>query len=144
MSSRHRQHGVVLITSLLLLVVVTVLAVSSIRMGTVNLRIVDNMQSKQITQSIARQASNRVLSDIDYFTNYTTTPTETIDGIDVAISQRECVGTKPATGYSAKWGLAPEDNTWEYTTTVTNGVNGATARIGSGVVIRMTAGSCLP
>ena len=142
MRSRARQHGIVLVTTLLLLVVVTALAVSSIRTGTVNLRIVRNMQSEQLTKSIARDASNRVMSDIDNFNNWNTTPTITIDGIDVDITQRDCIDARPASGYSATWGLAPQDTTWEYTATIDDGIEGAEATVLAGVEIRMTTGSC--
>lgn len=142
MTRRNRQRGVALIVSLLLLIVVTVLAVSSIRMGTVNLRIVDNMQSQRITQAVAEEEANRVLGEIDNFNNPTDNLDTTNDNLNVDISDRECIAARKASGYSMTFDLAPEDTTWEYTTTIQNGVNGATAEITTGAEIRMTAGSC--
>ncbi|MDX1610253.1 MAG: PilX N-terminal domain-containing pilus assembly protein [Halofilum sp. (in: g-proteobacteria)] len=145
MQSRFRQRGAVLAVSLLMLVVVTLLAVASIQMGTVNLRIAENMRSSQEALSIAQEGTNVVLSDI---TKFTSPAAETIvvndaqgKGHNVAISQPTCVHSQIATGYSAKWKLAPEDNTWQFTAQVTAN-DGATASINNGVKIRMTADSC--
>lgn len=145
MKSVTRQRGAVLATSLMLLVVVTLLAVSSIQTGTVNLRIAENMRSTQEAKSIAQEGVNVVLSDI---ANFNTPAAQTIavndaDGHshDVAVSEPACVHTQTAAGYSAKWALAPEDNTWEFIAQVTAN-DGAKAMIESGVKIRMTADSC--
>ncbi len=141
MALYRQQHGMVLVVSLLLLVVVTILAVSSVKMGMVNLRIVDNMQSKQAASDIAQAVNNEVMSDIDHFNN-PAAETYNVAGETVNVSQPECIAARPADGYSAKWGLAPEDTTWEYTVVLADGYNGATATVEQGVEIRMTTGSC--
>lgn len=141
MALYRQQHGMVLVVSLLLLVVVTILAVSSVKMGMVNLRIVDNMQSKQTASDIAQTVNNEILSDIDNF-NSPAAETHTVAGETVSVSAPECIATRPAEGFSAKWGLAPEDTTWEYTVVLANGDNAATATVEQGVEIRMATGSC--
>lgn len=140
-----RQRGAVLATSLMMLVVVTLLAISSIQTGTVNLRIAENMRSSQEAKSIAQEAVNQVLSDID---NFTSPAAQTLavndpDGNphNVGVSAPTCVHSEVAKGYSAKWKLAPEDNTWQFTANVTAN-DGASATINNGVKIRMTTGSC--
>lgn len=145
MKSIAGQNGAVLVTSLLMLVVVTLLAVSSIQSSTVNLRIAENMRSAQEAESIAQEGVNQVLSSS---ANFSTPAAQTIavndaDGNshNVAITEPECVHTRTASGYSAKWALAPEDNTWQFTAQVTAN-DGATATIENGVKIRMTADSC--
>ena len=137
----RRQQGAVLIVSLLMLVVLTLLAVSAINTSTVNLRIVDNMRAQQEVESTTQRAIEQVLSDVDNFSS-PAAQTLTIDGHNVAISQPQCVRFRPATGYSAKWGLAPEDTTWEVDASLTDASTGAQANIRQGIEIRMTAGNC--
>ncbi len=141
MTPHRKQKGMVLVVSLLLLVVVTILAVSSVKMGMVNLRIVDNMQSKQRASDIVQTVNNQVLSDIAHFNN-PAADSYTVSGETVTVTEPECIAARPAQGYSAKWGLAPEDTTWEYTVSMANGNNAATASVEQGVEIRMATGSC--
>lgn len=58
----NRQRGIVLILSLIMLVVLTLLAVSAIRLSTVNLRTVANAQSRSEAMSAAQRTIDCVLS----------------------------------------------------------------------------------
>lgn len=57
-----RQRGIVLILSLIMLVVLTLLAVSAIRLSTVNLRTVANAQARSEAMSTAQRTIDLVLS----------------------------------------------------------------------------------
>lgn len=57
-----RQRGIVLILSLIMLVVLTLLAVSAIRLSTVNLRTVANAQTRSEAMSAAQRTIDCVLS----------------------------------------------------------------------------------
>lgn len=57
-----RQRGIVLILSLIMLVVLTLLAVSAIRLSTVNLRTVANAQARSEALSAAQRTIDMVLS----------------------------------------------------------------------------------
>lgn len=59
----NRQRGIVLILSLIMLVVLTLLAVSAIRLSTVNLRTVANAQSRSEALSTAQRTIDCVLSN---------------------------------------------------------------------------------
>ncbi len=58
----NRQRGIVLILSLIMLVVLTLLAVSAIRLSTVNLRTVANAQSRSEAMSTAQRTIDLILS----------------------------------------------------------------------------------
>jgi len=58
----NRQRGIVLILSLIMLVVLTLLAVSAIRLSTVNLRTVANAQARSEAMSAAQRTIDCVLS----------------------------------------------------------------------------------
>lgn len=141
MPSRH-QRGAVMVVSLLLLLVMTMLVVSSVNTGTVNLRIVDNMRARQDAEAVTQVASNEFMSDGGNFVAPTSGDTLTVDGHEVTVTAPECVDARPATGYTATWDLTPDDTVWEFDAEITDGDNGARASVRQGVHIRMPAGSC--
>lgn len=78
MSHMHKQSGATLIVSLLMLVILTLLAMSAIRSTTVNMRIAGNMQAQTEMAAVAQQATEQVLS-----ANFTTNPVAQTIQIDV-------------------------------------------------------------
>lgn len=60
--TNERQRGVVLILSLIMLMVLTLIGVSAIRLSTVNLRTVANSQSRTEAMSTAQRSIDLVLS----------------------------------------------------------------------------------
>jgi len=68
MVTQTRQRGFVLAVSLLILVVITLLAVSAINSSTVGLRIVGNMQSRSEAQDAAQLAIENTLNSQACFT----------------------------------------------------------------------------
>lgn len=137
---RRRQQGMVLVVALLLLSVMTLLVLSSINISTINLRILDNMRAKQEAEALTQVAINRFVGDESNF-DPPTDATYTLDGSTVTISTPQCVATRPADGYSAKWDLSPEDVTWEFEAKI-DYTGSADTTISQGVEIRMPAGSC--
>ncbi len=142
MISIKRQRGAVLVVSLIMLVVMTMLAVSSINTSTVNLRIVDNMQSQQVTEAAVNDVLEQVMSNIDYFDTSTTTPSFTVNGMTVNVTQRTCIDTAPAPGYSAKSPMVPEETRWDFQASVTDATTGAQTVVHQGVKIKLPAGGC--
>lgn len=143
MTLGRRQKGAVLFISLIFLVIMTLYAVSSINMSTVNLKIVGNMQAIKAMDADAQDAIEQTLSKINNFslTPAATTVTGTIATVNVAAPQ--CIESRVATGYSAvAKDIIPEDNTWEVTATVSDNITGASSTIHQGVEIRMLAGNC--
>ena len=143
MKTLHRQSGATLVTALIFLVIMTLFAVSSINMSTVNFKIVSNMQAQKQIDAAVQDAIEQTISTMNQFTLTPTASTiSTTMGI-VAVSAPECLDSKVATGYSAVVeSIIPEDNTWELNATLEDSVTGAVSSIHQGVEIRMLAGNC--
>ena len=140
---KHYQQGATLIVALVMLVLLTMLAVSSINLSTTNLKIVGNMQAQKYMDAAAQDAIEQAMSTSDTFTAPASTTISTSMG-DVFVSQAVCLGGQTAKGYSAVVSnIIPQDNTWEIiATTDPDPVTGATATIHQGVQMRMLAGNC--
>ena len=143
MKLRHRQGGIVLFMALMFLVMMTLFAVSSINMSTINLKIVGNMQALKTMDAEAQVAIEQMISSMDQFNLTPAASTVSTSTGTVNVAAPECIDSRTATGYSAVVGnIIPEDNTWEVTATITDNVTGATSTIHQGVEIRMLAGNC--
>jgi len=137
----RKQDGVVLVVSLLLLLVVTLLAVSTLNTGIVDLRIVDNMRAQQEAEAAAQQAIERILGDVTKYDMAAVAEPMDIHGTQVQMTAPACLRTAPAKGDSALNKLAPEDTVWGVIATVET-AEGARAVLHQGVAIRMVANSC--
>lgn len=71
----HAQRGVTLIVALIMLILLTVLAMSSLNIGRSSLQISGNVQSKAVTQAAAQQILNQVISN----RTFAETPTNVLD-----------------------------------------------------------------
>jgi hypothetical protein len=156
----RRQRGTTLLVVLVMLVVLTLLAVSGMRMGTSSLQIVGNMQARRYVDNVAQQAMEDVMNSIAPFNapagavtlrtggttvaanadTWTSLPAPA--GIDVRVSTRTCLFSAPASGYSAVSTIAPEDDLWQFTVDVRDNFTKATTTMGQGAKIRMLFGSC--
>ncbi len=141
MSSRHHQRGAVLIMSLVMLVLLTLFVVSSINLSSADLRIVGNLQSKRTMSNSAQQAIEQVISSSADF-DAPAPLTVAVNGIPVALSAAACLGTSPATGYSAVSNITLHDTNWSLTATATDPTTGATATVTQGVRIRLPTNYC--
>ena len=161
----RRQHGVTLFVALVLLVMVTLLAVSSFRVSNTNLKIVGSMQGKSEATAAATQAIEQVLSTPDFVTDPATTAATPI-GVDIngdsvadytvqmspapkCLKSRQ---TNPAdldiTKASdrpcftsalitqAKVATACAETIWEVSATTTDAVTSATTTVRQGVSVR--------
>jgi Tfp pilus assembly protein PilX len=124
-----------------MLLVLTILAGSAIRNSNLNLRIVGNMDAADHSESVTVRAIERTLSDIANFESPSKQQLQ-IDGEIVTVAPPECLIARPATGYSARWSLTPEDTTWEVKASHEASTGGASTAMTQGVDIRMTKGSC--
>jgi Tfp pilus assembly protein PilX len=139
------QQGSVLFVSLILLVAMTMIAVASARVSTTQLRIVGNVQAVRLAESSAQLGIEETIGSINSFSNPTTNIVvgNLPAGINVAVSDRRCLGAAPAPGFSAVMNIAPEDTMWEVDVSATDTLTGATATMTQGVRVRMLAGSCV-
>ena len=153
-----RQRGATLLVSLIMLVVLTLFAVTGFNLSGVNLKIVGNFQQQKFTESMVREALEQVVSTVTIFTspaatciNPTTAAVSTPSGsplacsasTDVLIDKPKCNYTVTAKGYTKKIGeLSPEDTNWDVRASYTDSSSKATAAMVQGVAVRMLAGNC--
>lgn len=78
MSRLRRQGGMTLVVALVMLVVLTLLVVSAIRFGNINLRIAGNVQSETEATAAAQVAIETMVKTIDGTPNISTLPQQTM------------------------------------------------------------------
>ena len=138
-----RQQGATLLVVLVMLVVITLLGIASIRISGSNLLVVGNMQSRKFVENYGLQAIEQVMNSIAPFNAPTSAVAVTVPaGLTVSVSNRTCTFSAPAPGTSAVSTIAPEDNNWEFSVTVTDSFTGARTSMVQGVKIRQLAGAC--
>jgi len=138
---RH-QNGATLIVALIMLVMMTILAVSAINLSTINLKIVGNMQSQKEMDAAAQEAIEQVMSQYTVFTSPAATVVSTPMG-PVQVTEAVCISRNVAKGYTAVVsGVIPDDNVWEIKASITDPLTGAKTILHQGVAIRMPAGNC--
>ena len=135
-----KQTGSSLLLSLVMLVVLTLLVISAIRISNSNLRTVGNMQFKNEAVAAAQQAIElQVLGDSSNFY----TPVDqviAINGYTGTISAPVCLKMVPVAGYSVDFAASvPKDTYWDIKAVVTDTRTGASSTVHQGVRIRMDA-----
>jgi Tfp pilus assembly protein PilX len=153
-SSRARpkahQHGMTLVVSLIMLVVLTLFVVSAIRLSTANLRTVGNMQAHNEAAAASERAIEDLMSSTTPFTapaTVTSPVTVNVNKTDysVAVATPVCVKTVPVTGNSYdNTGLALQDTYWDVQATATNANSGASVTTHQGVRVRLNASATCP
>lgn len=140
----EKQGGATLLVSLIMLVVLTLLVVSAIRMGNTNLKTVGNMQAKNEATAAAQQAIEQIMGDLNNFytpTAQTITVDINNDGVidyTVNTSAPVCLKMVAAEGYSVDFAdSAPKDTYWDIKAVVTDSRTGATVTVHQGAKIRM-------
>lgn len=100
MSPRSRQQGMTLVVALVMLVVLTLLVVSAVRFGNINLKISGNMQAETEAQAAAQVALEQAVDVINAAPNISAIPkgdvTVSTGGISytVSVSKPACLFTK--------------------------------------------------
>lgn len=152
-SSPIRQQGATLVIALIMLVMITLFAVTMVRLSNTSMQVVGNMQTQRSLEASAQHAIENKISTIDFFndavdnvnqfataTFVDETPTSSL--VTVRIQKPVCVAQREATGYSLGSPLTPQDNVFEVKATSTDSVTNASVELVQGFKIRMTAGSC--
>ena len=137
-SAVQRQHGSSLLLSLIMLVVLTLLVVSAIRMSNANLKTVGNMQVKNEAVAAAQQAiEQQVMGNVSNFYTPVDQPI-TINGYTGTISAPVCLKMVPVSGYSVDFSAsAPKDTYWDIKAVVTDTRTGASATLHQGARVRL-------
>lgn len=165
----YKQRGATLMVSLVILVMLTLFAISMINSSSLGLRIVSNFQAQKVMEQGANEELENFISLSSNF-NMSTPPAQVnvcvngaegtaglggscTGGYRVIIDPPPCLRGSPATGYSKKIGeLAPDDVDWEVTASVVDPsvdpadpndiISKTHMRITEGVRVRMLAGAC--
>jgi Tfp pilus assembly protein PilX len=164
--SMARQGGATLLVALIMLVMLTLFAVSAIRTGNIGLKVVGNQQTQKLMEASAQEAIEQVLSNLGNFDPInvvapttvvvqricvnglppviTVNPTTTActSGTPVDISPTRCISSVRSQYDSLTQPMATFDNVWELTATVTDSLSGAKAVYHQGVKMRMLSNSC--
>ncbi|MBF0444369.1 MAG: hypothetical protein HQL68_02175 [Magnetococcales bacterium] len=142
----NRETGAVtLLVSLMMLLIMTMLVLSAINVNTINFRIAGNMQAQKMVESAAQQGLEDVMSQSSSFSNSTTADrTITVGDYSANVLASQCIGNQVMSGFSAVWGLSPEENVWEVVAEVSDPLTGANITIHQGVKIQQLANSCIP
>jgi hypothetical protein len=142
-NSAKRQSGASLLISLIMLVVLTLMAVSSMNLNNTSLKIVGNMQSQKALDYATQEAIATTLSSfVNFSVPVPTPPAMTVDGYTVTVSTPVCKKSVLAFGYQFDDPLAPEDTNWELQASASDSLTGATSVMHNGVKIRLPAGNC--
>lgn len=149
---KNRQRGATLLVTLIMLVVLTLFAVTAFNLSSVNLKIVGNFQSQKEADSTVQQALMFALSGISMFETPAaanvcvpggTTPPCAANQQEVVIDRPRCNYTTAARGYTKRLGeLTPEDTNWDVRASFTDPVTNAKVAMVQGVAVRMLSGNC--
>jgi Tfp pilus assembly protein PilX len=139
----NRQRGATLIVVLIMLVILTLFAISAVNLSNSNLRVISNLQARKLVEQVGLQGSEQVMNSMANFTSPSGAVTVSAPtGMTVTVSTRVCQFATAASGYSAVQPIVPEDTQWDYAVTVSDSVTNASARFWQGAKIRMLAGNC--
>ncbi len=148
------QRGATLLVTLIMLVVLTLFAVTGFNLSSVNLKIVGNFQQQKVTEAMVQQAIEQLMSTVTIFSAPAAlclpsgnapsgSPLACAASGDVLIARPRCNYAAVAKGYTKKIGeLAPEDTNWEVRASYTDPATRASAAVVQGVAVRMLAGNC--
>ena len=153
MPVRSKQKGAVLLVSLIMLVVLTLFAISMINGSSIGLHIAANFQTQKTIEYGLHDEMSRLISNPASFSSPAVQPDVCINGADTActggyivkVGKPVCINYGPASGYTKKTGeLAPQDNDFEVRSTVVDPVDQTKVYMAvvEGVRVRMLAGSC--
>ena len=149
-----RQRGATLLVTLIMLVVLTLFAVTGFNLSSVNLKIIGNFQQQKLTEATVQMALEQILSSVSGFSPPAAiclpsgaapsgTPLACAAASDVLIERPRCNYASSAKGYTKKIGeLAPEDTHWEVRASFLDAATRASAAVVQGVSVRMLAGNC--
>lgn len=155
------ERGAALFVTLILLVVITLFALSMINSNIVSTRVVAAQQSEKTMELAAEQALEKFISTSANFLPAPTTTTQvnvttpaygTASGNSssnqkaVTVSAPKCIGETVATGFSLCQGFncppVPKDTTWEISATASDSATGASVSVTEGVKIQLPSGNC--
>jgi hypothetical protein len=137
-----RQRGATLVITLVMLVLLTMFAVSAVTLSASTSKVVGNMQAKKTTDAIAQRVVDQVISEglFGDKRQVVVTPSWTPAGVCIRVTDRVCKGFTPTL-------LDPQTgtSTWEFDVVVYDSFTSAKSFIRQGVAVKtLTAGTPCP
>lgn len=137
-----RARGTTLVITLIMLVLLTLFAVSAVTLSSSTAGIVGNMQAKKTTDAIAQRVVDQVISEGLFGDKRAVpvTPSWTPAGMDIDVTARYCKAFAPQL-------LDPQlgTSTWEFDVCVRDSFTGAKSYLRQGVAVKtLTAGTPCP
>lgn len=148
----NAQRGATLVVALIFLLLLTLLAVSAIRLGNTNLRVAGNVQAQAEGIAAAQQAIETVMNS---GTNFVPVPLSQTVAVDVnndgttdysiVVPAPDCLLQAPVPGWDTiSEGFAPKISYWDVTATATATATGATVTVHEGVRANVGADATCP
>lgn len=144
---KHRQRGAALLVSLMMLLLLTMLAVSAVNMTSLGLKSASNMQDMQLAEAAVQAGIDTQLSgSADFFRNAVAVNYTSYAPYTVNVARPVCLGFNIAPGYEERYGeeINRYDNAWRVDASVqsSSAVNGETAAISQGVIVKSDLTPC--
>jgi Tfp pilus assembly protein PilV len=136
------QRGATLIITLVMLVLLTMFAVSAITLSASTSKVVGNMQAKKTVDAIGQRVVDQVISEGLFGDKRAVpvTPSWTPAGMTIQVTERHCKAFTPQL-------LDPQlgTSTWEFDVCIRDSFTGAKSYIRQGVAVKtLTAGTPCP
>ena len=142
MHSLRRQRGATLIITLVMLVMLTMFAISAVMLASSSAMIVGNLQAKKTVDGIAQRVIDQVISEglFGDLRALPVTPSWTPAGMTIEVTTRYCRAFQQ-TLLDPQFGTA----TWEFDVCVKDSFTGAKSYIRQGVAVKsFSAGTPCP
>lgn len=139
---RARQRGATLVITLVMLVLLTMFAVSAITLSASTSKVVGNAQAKKMTDAIAQRTVDQVISEglFGDRRQIPVTPSWRPAGITINVTERHCKAFTPQL-LDPQLGTA----TWEFDVWVCDSFTGARSYLRQGVAVKtLAAGTPCP
>lgn len=157
-NNRHINYrsnsGATLVIALVMLIVLTIIVISAIRISNVNLRIAGNMQTLANITASAQQGIDTFIATSSNLTSAPTTDTPVtvaLAGVSVNVKPPKCINSYAESGYDYEFSAggavgdttssAPQSTMWDVYATATDSLTNASVTVHQGVKVRLPAGS---
>lgn len=137
-----RERGTTLVITLIMLVLLTMFAVSAIILSTTTSKVVGNMQARKVTDAIAQRIVDQVISEglFGDKRSVPVIPSWTPAGMTIQVTERHCKAFNPTL-------LDPQTGSavWEFDVCIRDSFTGARSYLRQGVSVKtLTAGTPCP
>ena len=137
-----RQRGATLVVTLVMLVLLTLFAVSAVTLSSATSKIIGNVQARKVADGVAQRVVDQVISEGLFGDKRAVpiVPSWTPAGMTIEVTQRYCKAFQPQL-LDPQFGTA----TWEFDVCVKDSFTGAKSYVRQGVAVKtFSAGTPCP